>query len=421
MENQKYYCLNQNLNGTHTVLYPNHIRYTGVWVNGLKTETGILENHFIRLKVKIKNGEIYKCIELLDIHNELERAFPIPNIKIVQEGGFNSEYYSKVNKVFFYFCDNKVLFDGKPYSIFGLFNKKSNNMNSFIGKLNHMKCAPQIIDLKIYNIRIIGYSINFNLSGKMKIIINDVKIKSKIRGFFFNGPCIIKTEVLTLECKIKANIIQYPIRIYSKILEFDVLISRITSLENLSYEKVNKNAEMAHSCRDEIKRFLNFSCLNLNKIINSIKAYNLTNRLISCLLIVKKNWLIFEKKISERKNILSFVETEKNEAVNIKNEKCFISFQNKERFEGIVVNGKFEGFGKYDFADGSVYVGEFKNNLRNGLGTFKFCDGRTYKGYWLNGVMHGKGCMVNEGIQIYGIWVKNEMIQKGLYIVREFK
>lgn len=39
--------------------------------------------------------------------------------------------------------------------------------------------------------------------------------------------------------------------------------------------------------------------------------------------------------------------------------------------------------------NGSVYDGEWKNNLMNGYGTFTWADGKSYSGGFLNGKMHG--------------------------------
>jgi len=42
------------------------------------------------------------------------------------------------------------------------------------------------------------------------------------------------------------------------------------------------------------------------------------------------------------------------------------------------------GYGTYTYANGSKYVGEFKNAKRNGLGTYTFANGTVDKGIWKN-------------------------------------
>ena len=43
------------------------------------------------------------------------------------------------------------------------------------------------------------------------------------------------------------------------------------------------------------------------------------------------------------------------------------------------------------FPAGSVYEGEFRENVIEGSGFYTYADGRTYEGQWLHNKMHGKG------------------------------
>ena len=48
--------------------------------------------------------------------------------------------------------------------------------------------------------------------------------------------------------------------------------------------------------------------------------------------------------------------------------------------------GRMEGRGKYTFADGNVYEGEWKNDKMEGRGKFTFADGRVgHDGMWRDG------------------------------------
>ncbi len=56
--------------------------------------------------------------------------------------------------------------------------------------------------------------------------------------------------------------------------------------------------------------------------------------------------------------------------------------------------GQIQGKGTSTFADGSKYVGEFKNGkFLNEQGTLTFPDGSTYVGEWKNGKRNGQGTM----------------------------
>ena len=44
-----------------------------------------------------------------------------------------------------------------------------------------------------------------------------------------------------------------------------------------------------------------------------------------------------------------------------------------------------DGQGTYTYANGSTYVGEFKNSRRNGQGTYTGADGIIKKGIWKSG------------------------------------
>ena len=46
-------------------------------------------------------------------------------------------------------------------------------------------------------------------------------------------------------------------------------------------------------------------------------------------------------------------------------------------YSGDFVTHRIEGSGRYDFADGSVYIGEFKNNFFDGKGVLG-CNSTTF-------------------------------------------
>lgn len=53
--------------------------------------------------------------------------------------------------------------------------------------------------------------------------------------------------------------------------------------------------------------------------------------------------------------------------------------------------GSKQGKGKFTWPDGSVYEGNFENNLMEGFGKIQWADGKEYEGHWKDNQMHGKG------------------------------
>jgi hypothetical protein len=91
-----------------------------------------------------------------------------------------------------------------------------------------------------------------------------------------------------------------------------------------------------------------------------------------------------------------------------------IEYPNGRYFGLVDPQGKRTGKGRYEWTDGSIYVGEWANDLREGEGTFTWANsdsysgaysadkreglgtkvyrnGETYTGYWRKGLKHGQG------------------------------
>jgi len=111
-------------------------------------------------------------------------------------------------------------------------------------------------------------------------------------------------------------------------------------------------------------------------------------------------------------------------------------------FEGDIIDGKLQGYGKMyregieeyegEFKDGLPhgkgtmiyhvgfweneieYEGEWKNGLWEGHGTLTFADGRVYVGEFRGSMRHGKGRMIYpDGSVEEGIWLMNEFLGEG--------
>lgn len=87
--------------------------------------------------------------------------------------------------------------------------------------------------------------------------------------------------------------------------------------------------------------------------------------------------------------------------------------------------GRRHGKGKFTFADGSYYDGEWHEGLRQGVGYFKQAASGTqkssvFKGQWINDLKHGHGRIQDEdGNTIIGIWQHDK--KNGLCRVKRFE
>ena len=67
--------------------------------------------------------------------------------------------------------------------------------------------------------------------------------------------------------------------------------------------------------------------------------------------------------------------------------------------------GQMHGQGTYTFADGSVYVGEYRDNNRTGQGTYTYASGDVYVGEYRDASMHGQGTFTFADGDVYaGEW-----------------
>ena len=74
-------------------------------------------------------------------------------------------------------------------------------------------------------------------------------------------------------------------------------------------------------------------------------------------------------------------------------------------FTGSLSGDLPHGFGKYVWADGGSYEGDWLNGVRTGRGTYVFPSGSTYEGEWLAGRMQGTGTYTSgDGTRYEGAW-----------------
>ena len=78
------------------------------------------------------------------------------------------------------------------------------------------------------------------------------------------------------------------------------------------------------------------------------------------------------------------------------------------------------GYGTYTWADGSIYVGEYKNDKYHGNGTYTYANGDKYVGQMKDGNFNGQGTytLADGTIEHSGEWVNDEP-KKELALLKE--
>lgn len=71
--------------------------------------------------------------------------------------------------------------------------------------------------------------------------------------------------------------------------------------------------------------------------------------------------------------------------------KGVLSYATGDRYEGEFANSAFNGFGTLWYSSNGTYSGQWVNNLYHGQGEFVYPSGEHYKGGFANGVRHGEG------------------------------
>lgn len=93
---------------------------------------------------------------------------------------------------------------------------------------------------------------------------------------------------------------------------------------------------------------------------------------------------------------------------------------NKEVYEGMFVDERFHGVGRYMYINGNVYEGEWHAGKRYGHGHLRSdCEGWTYEGNFDNDMRHGEGMLQwDDGATYIGILHHDRPQGLGLYISR---
>jgi hypothetical protein len=76
------------------------------------------------------------------------------------------------------------------------------------------------------------------------------------------------------------------------------------------------------------------------------------------------------------------------------------------RYDGPMVDGRFEGRGVMTYVDGGRYDGDWQTGAKNGQGTELFADGARYDGGWKDNKASGSGVLVDRhGNHWAGTWL----------------
>lgn len=72
------------------------------------------------------------------------------------------------------------------------------------------------------------------------------------------------------------------------------------------------------------------------------------------------------------------------------------------------------GRGIFQWKDGERYEGEYRNDRREGYGVYHWKNGERYEGQWLNDMRHGNGTLYdkNNKVKISGLWDKDKPINR---------
>ena len=91
-------------------------------------------------------------------------------------------------------------------------------------------------------------------------------------------------------------------------------------------------------------------------------------------------------------------------------------FKSGNIYKGDWQNGLMHGFGEFDFkTTGDHYTGEFANGKLSGCGRMTFHTGEIFEGFYLDGVREGRGTLIcPDGRRFQGDWVNDKLTGMGV-------
>ena len=91
-------------------------------------------------------------------------------------------------------------------------------------------------------------------------------------------------------------------------------------------------------------------------------------------------------------------------------------------YYGKLENNQRNGYGKFEYKDGSIYEGEWKNDFINGIGSLRINGTVIYEGDWINNKRNGNGVSYENGKKVYdGQWKDDKKDGNGTYYENNIK
>ncbi|NCF76492.1 MAG: hypothetical protein GWP45_04780 [Proteobacteria bacterium] len=92
-----------------------------------------------------------------------------------------------------------------------------------------------------------------------------------------------------------------------------------------------------------------------------------------------------------------------------------LTLANGDRYDGEVIDGVLEGFGRYTWADGKRYEGNFSAGKRQGFGSLTWPNGDRYQGDFTDNQIQGRGVFLwANGDRYEGSFVANRRSGQGV-------
>lgn len=85
------------------------------------------------------------------------------------------------------------------------------------------------------------------------------------------------------------------------------------------------------------------------------------------------------------------------------------AYHPRQKFTGVWSNGFLNGKGRATYDDGSVYEGEFYQNMRQGKGRVQYTDGSIYEGSFKGNLIEGFGTLIGKNHKYEGSWQGGKM------------
>ncbi|CAF2065347.1 unnamed protein product [Rotaria magnacalcarata] len=113
---------------------------------------------------------------------------------------------------------------------------------------------------------------------------------------------------------------------------------------------------------------------------------------------------------SEKKSIPTAITAKSSEVKTVTDQLGLLDEINEQSW-GQWKDGKYNGKGKMNFANGEMYTGDWVDNNRTGQGLYIYTNGDRYEGQWKDDKMNGKGKMTYANSAVKdGMWSNSSFV-----------